>query len=143
MTKPSSADKQETIPDILMAMGAVHQVIENYQLDRKLSHLILLRASQINRCAYCIEMHTREARRDGESQQRLDTVIVFDQVDHFSRQEKRALAWTEALTYLEPCTDFSSLRKTLKEDFSETDIDVLTSLIAMINLWNRVRRAGH
>ena len=88
-------------------------------------------------------MHTREAREDGETSQRLDRVIVWDQVSDFTDKEKAALAWTEALTVLDPKTDLAPLRARLREHFSEKEIGVLTATVGMINLWNRIAISRH
>ncbi len=143
MDKQQAIQYQQHIPDVLQALAKIHTVIDSYELDRTLYHLLLLRASQINRCGYCVEMHTREAREDGESNERLDKLIVWDQVNVFSLREKAAFAWVEALTELNPKADLASLRETLRNYFSDTEISLLTANIAMINLWNRVQISGH
>ncbi len=131
------------IPDVLKSMADVQLAMDGYGLDRTIHHLIQLRASQINRCGFCIKMHTKEARRDGETNDRLDRVVVWDQVSDFSGKECAALAWTEALTVLDARTDLGALRAELREHFSEPEIGVITSTIAMINLWNRVQISRH
>ena len=88
-------------------------------------------------------MHTKEARQDGESNERLDRVIVWDHVHDFSEKEKAALAWTEALTVLDRKTEFGALRARLRQHFTEKEIGVLTSVIGMINLWNRIQVSRH
>ena len=97
----------------------------------------------MNGCGYCVQMHTSDARDDGETNERLDQVIVWDQVECFSDAEKAALAWTEALTDLDSQTDFGQLRARLREHFSEKEIGALTAAVAMINLWNRVNISRH
>ena len=134
---------EQAIPDVLKSMAAVHQAMDEYGFDRTIHHLVQLRASQMNACGYCIKMHTREARQDGESNQRLDRVIVWNQVSDFTPREKAALAWTEALTALNSNVDLSALRDQLRAHFSEQEIGVLTSTIAMINLWNRINISRH
>ena len=129
------------LSDIIQALGGVHRAMDGHGLDRGLQHLVWLRASQINRCGFCVEMHTREAREDGETSERLDRVIVWDQVEDFSERERAALAWTEALTELDPRVDRDLLRERLKQHFSDEEIGVLTVSIAMINLWNRINIA--
>jgi AhpD family alkylhydroperoxidase len=134
---------EQQIADVLEALGGVHTVLDRHGLDRKLRHLVMLRASQINRCAFCVKMHTREARQDGETSERLDRVVVFDQVNDFSEAEKAALAWTEALTVLDPRTDYASLRGRLRAHFSDNEIAALTANVAMINVWNRLHVSRH
>jgi AhpD family alkylhydroperoxidase len=134
---------EQEIPDVMRAMAAVHEAIDAHGLDRTIHHLVQLRASQINRCAFCIKMHIREAREDGETSERLDRIVVWDQVSDFSEREKAALAWTEALTGLDPRTDLGGLRARLREHFSEGEIGALTATVAMINLWNRINVSRH
>ena len=131
------------ISDIIKALRGVHQVMDGHGFDRTIQHLVWLRASQINRCGFCVQMHTREARQDGETSERLDRVIVWDQVDDFSERERAALAWTEALTERDRRIDLAPLRSRLERNFSDEEIGVLTVAIAMINLWNRINVAGH
>ena len=134
---------EQEIPQVLKSMAAVHGTMDAYGLDRTIHHLVQLRASQINSCGFCVKMHTKEARQDGESNERLDRVIVWDQVSDFSEKEQAALAWTEALTVLDQKIDLGALRARLREHFSEKEIGVLTSTIAMINLWNRINISRH
>ena len=131
------------IPDVIASMARVNAAIDSTGLDRPLQHLIQLRASQMNGCGYCVQMHTSDARDDGETDDRLDQVIVWDQVDCFSAREKAALAWTESLTALDAQGDLGQLRARLREHFSEREIGALTASIAMINLWNRVNISRH
>ncbi len=143
MSDTKAVNYEAEIPDVLQALADVHDVMDAHGLDRLLHHLVLLRASQINRCGFCVQMHTREAREDGEISQRLDRVIVWDQVSDFTDKEKAALAWTEALTELDPKTDLATLRARLREHFSEKEIGVLTATVGMINLWNRIAISRH
>jgi len=131
------------IPDILQAMGQVHSVIDGHGFDRTLYHLVLLLASQINQCDYCIEMHTREAKENGESKERLDYVKDWHQCDVFSPREKTAFSWTEALTKLDKLSNPEELRAELCRYFTDKEISLLTVNIAMINLWNRIRISEH
>ena len=134
---------EQQIPDVLKSMAGVHEVLDKHGFDRTIHHLVLLRASQINRCGFCVRMHTIEARQDGETSERLDRVVVWDQVNDFSDREKAALAWTEGLTTLDPNTDIGLLRARLREHFSDKEIGILTATVGMINLWNRVNISRH
>lgn len=134
---------EREIPEVFKAMTAVHRVVEGYGLDPTIHHLVVLRASQINGCAHCVKMHLREARQHGETQDRLDRLVVWSHVDDFSEPEKAALAWTEALTRLDPRTDYAPLRARLREHFSEVQIGALTSTASLINFWNRLQVAQH
>ncbi len=138
-----AVDHEQHIPDILQAIGQIHGVIDSHGLDRKLYHLVLLRASQINQCDYCIKMHTREALEDGENRLRLNIIKNWKQIDAFNPQEKAALAWVEALTKLDDLPKLGELRNELRQYFTDKEISLLTANIAMINLWNRFRISGH
>ena len=131
------------IPDVYPALLKVSETIAAQGLDKKLQHLIHLRASQINGCAFCVKMLLRDAREDGETQDRLDRLVVWAHVNDFSEAEKAALAWTEALTTLDHKTDYASLRGRLRQSFTDKEIGALTANIGMINLWNRIQVSAH
>jgi AhpD family alkylhydroperoxidase len=141
--RTSAVRYEQELPDVLQAMQGVHKVIDTYGFDRTIYHLVLLRASQINGCAHCVKMHTREAREDGETNDRLDRVIVWEHVSDFDERERAALAWTEALTYLDRKTDYGALRKQLRKHFNNKEIAVLTAIVGMINMWNRLGVSRH
>ena len=143
MTQIKAVAYEQVIPDVMQAMAQVHAAVDGVGLDRTIHHLVQLRASQINRCGFCIKMHTREARQDGETSERLDRVIVWDQVCDFSEREQAALAWTEALTLVDQRADLGQLRSRLRQHFSEQEIGALTATVAMINLWNRINISRH
>jgi len=143
MTATTAVRYEQAIPDIFQAMNGVHAAMESHGLDRKLQHLVRLRASQINGCAFCIKMHIREAREDGETNDRIDRVIVWNHVSDFTDAEKAALAWTEALTAIDGKTDLGALRARLRQHYSEEQIGVLTANIAVINFWNRFQVSRH
>ena len=130
-------------PEIFGHLGHTHVLMANHGLDHALSALIELRASQINQCAYCVAMHLDQARKISVSQAKLDSLVVWREVDHFSPAEQAALAWTEALTYLDRDFDLSDLRQDLRKHFSDEEISVITTDIGMINLWNRVQKSKH
>jgi len=131
------------IPDAIQAFAVAAQTLGAQGLDRRLAHLVTLRASQINQCAFCVKMHIREALEDGETHDRLGRLIVWRHVTDFTPAEKAALAWTEALTVIDPAADLGPLRAALRESFTDKEIAALTATVAMINLWNRVQVAGH
>lgn len=143
MSASSATSYEQTIPDVLQTMARVHQVLDTYGLDPKIQHLVRLRASQINRCGFCVKMHTKDARQNGETSERLDRVIVWDQVSDFTNAEKAAFEWTEALTSLPTKTHLGSIRARLSEHFSAAEIGALTAEVAMINLWNRINVSKH
>lgn len=88
-------------------------------------------------------MHINEAREDGETNERLDRLVVWNQSSDFSARERAALAWTEALTQLDRKTDYEPLRSALQAHFSQAEISALTATVAMINLWNRIQISAH
>ncbi|MDY7106709.1 MAG: carboxymuconolactone decarboxylase family protein [Actinomycetota bacterium] len=131
------------VPEIMRHLLAVEAEIARSTLDVGLVHLVKLRASQINGCAFCVRMHAAEARRDGETDDRLDHLVVWHHTDDYSAAEKAAFAWTEALTEPDGAADHGRLRAALREHFDDTAISYLTAAVAMINLWNRVQISHH
>lgn len=134
---------QDFAPSILKRFLAASGEIGKSPLSPRLRHLLDLRVSQINQCAYCVMMHTSEALQDGERQERLQRLTVWRYVDDFTDAEKAALAWAEALTELDPKMDYAPLRKTLRAHFDEASISAMTAAVAMINLWNRMQISNH
>lgn len=143
MSDTSPVKYHELIGDIFQAMQAMHKVMEAHGLERGLVHLVRLRASQINGCAFCVKMHIREAREHGETSERLDRLVVWRHVGDFSAREKAAFAWTEALTELDPKAGRGELRAQLRTQFTDKEIAALTAEVATINYWNRIQVSGH
>ncbi|MFU8925820.1 carboxymuconolactone decarboxylase family protein [Acinetobacter puyangensis] len=140
----SDIHPNKQLPDAIKYLYQIHAYLNDLSIiDSKLYHLILLRASQINGCAFCIKMHISEALKNGEEQQRLDQLIIWQHSDKYSAEEKVAFAWVEALTRLHPQTNYAVLRLALSEYFNEQQISALTLLTSMINLWNRIGIAQH
>ena len=107
-------------------------------IDKKLRAVVELRVSQINGCAYCVDLHTTEARRAGETTQRLDCLTVWREVTFFDDAEKAALEWTEAITTVATNGAPKHLYNALTEHFSEEEVVDLTLIIAQMNAWNRL-----
>jgi len=122
----------------LQSMLALEKYISESGLDHKLVHLVKMRASQINGCAYCLDMHSLEARAVGESEQRLYTLEAWRETPFFSDRERAALAWTEALTLISQTHAPDDVYEELRKQFSENEIVDLTFAIGAINLWNRL-----
>jgi AhpD family alkylhydroperoxidase len=122
----------------LQSMLALEKYIAESGLDAKLVHLVRMRASQINGCAYCLDMHSIEARVAGESEQRLYTLDAWRETPFFNNRERAALAWTEALTLISQTHAPDAVFEEVKQNFSEKEIVDLTLLIGTINLWNRL-----
>ena len=125
-------------PEGLKALIALDAAVGKLGLERQLLDLVKLRASQINGCAYCVDVHSADARKNGESERRLFAIPVWREVPFFSARERAALAWTEALTRIAdthaPDADFDAL----KASFSESEMVNLTLAIVTINAWNRL-----
>jgi len=134
---------RENIPHLLEAMLSVHNLLQKESLDQKLVHLVLLRVSQINRCHFCVDMHVRDARKAGESNERLDMLTVWEHSDLFTDAEKAAFAWAEHLTLLDPDRELGPDRKRLRAWYSEREISALTVVVSMINFWNRLNISNH
>lgn len=107
-------------------------------LDRKLSELVKIRVSQINGCAYCLDMHCKDARAFGETEQRLHNLIAWRETNFFSEKERAALAWAEANTLIHQNKISEPLYKSTREYFTEEELVDLTLVITTINSWNRI-----
>lgn len=136
-------DYPNRVADVYGALAEIEAVLAKKGIDKGLNHLVKLRASQMNGCGFCVKMHTAEARQDGESNDRLDRLVVWRHVADYTSAEKAAFAWTEALTVLDAKTEFGVLRAELRQHYSDEQIAVLTSLVSMINLWNRFAISNH
>jgi AhpD family alkylhydroperoxidase len=125
-------------PETYKALLGVHQHLSRAFPDAKLRALIEIRASQINGCAYCLDLHTTEARHLGESQQRLDCLAAWRETPFFTERERAALGWTEAITLVAETRAPDAVFDEVKKHFSEAELVDLTAAIGMINLWNRL-----
>ena len=125
-------------PETIKALVAVEDQIKASGLELSLIELVKTRASQINGCAYCIDMHTTDARKGGESEQRLYLLNAWRESPALSPAERAALAWTEALTRVGESRADGADFEALRPHFSDKEIVDLTYLIGMINFWNRI-----
>jgi AhpD family alkylhydroperoxidase len=131
-------DYRKYAQEPLQQLLAIEKYIAESGLEPKLIHLIKMRASQINGCAYCLDMHSIDARTAGESEQRLYTLEAWRETPFFSERERAALAWTEAVTLISQTHAPDDVYADMQKHFSEKEIVDLTLVAAMINLWNRV-----
>jgi AhpD family alkylhydroperoxidase len=131
-------DIMKVAPDALKPMFALENYVNKSDLERKLIHLVKTRASQINGCAYCLDMHTHEARHDGETEQRLYLLSAWRESPLFSDRERAALEWTEALTLISETQAPDQAYERARAQFSEAELVNLTMLIVAINGWKRV-----
>lgn len=125
-------------PDIMKQVMTLNEAANNCGLEHSLLHLIKLRASQINGCSYCVDMHTREARRDGETEQRVYLVSAWRESPLYSDRERAALEWTETLTALAGHHVEDESYDAVRAHFSEEEMVKLSVAIGMINVWNRL-----
>jgi AhpD family alkylhydroperoxidase len=131
-------DFRAAAPEAYAAVSAVERHIQSCGLEESLLELVKLRASQINHCAYCLDMHSRDARRHGETEQRLDVLAAWQETPLYSPRERAALAWTECLTAVATDGAPDAAYQPLEALFSPKEIVELTVLIGLINLWNRL-----
>ncbi len=126
-------------PDAYKAVAALEQYVqEESGLERRLVHLIKLRASQINGCAYCVDMHVKEARHDGLSEQWINLLCVWHELPIYDARERAVLGWVDAVTKISETGAPDSAFEPLKEFFSEAEIAKITVTIGAINVWNRI-----
>jgi len=128
----------EVAPNAIKGMLELEKYVHGSGLERTLYELVKTRASQINGCAYCIDMHTKDARKAGETEQRLYALNAWRETPFYTERERAALAWTEALTLISENDVPESLYKATREYFNEAEIVALTMAIIAINGWNRL-----
>ena len=129
-------DFQALAPDAYQTVLALGGLAAKAGIDKQLLELIKLRASQINGCAFCVQFHILQAERLGVSADKLNLVVVWREAPQFSRRERAALAWTEALTQLGHGVSDEVYAEATTE-FSEKELAYLTSAVGVINAWNR------
>jgi len=110
-------------------------------IEQALSHLVDIRASQMNGCAFCLDMHVKEAKLHGERELRLYHVAIWRESPLFTPKERAALAWTEALTQIAPTGVSDEIYAEVREQFSEKELSTLTFRVMGINAWNRANVA--
>ncbi len=125
-------------PDAYKALGGVEAYLHNSGLEHSLIELVKMRASQINGCAFCLNMHSADARKGGETEQRLYLLNAWRETTWYTPRERAALAWTEHLTKVSTDGAPDSAYNELAELFSPKEVVDLTLLIGQINLWNRI-----
>jgi AhpD family alkylhydroperoxidase len=131
-------DYAKASPGSTAAMHAVERYVRECGLERRLLELVKLRASQINGCAYCVDMHTKDARAHGETEQRLYAVVVWRDAPFFTERERAALAWTEAVTLVSQAQVPDNVFEIARQEFSDKELVDLTMAVITINGWNRL-----
>ncbi len=124
------------------AMLGLEEYLKKCGLEASLLHLIKMRASQINGCAYCLDMHWKDARANGETEQRLYSLDGWEECPYYTERERAALAWTDAVTRINDNHLPDELYQRVKPHFSEKELVDLTLAVATINAWNRLAIAG-
>lgn len=131
-------DYYQTDPKAIMGMMELEKYVAGSALEMSLYELVKLRASQINACAYCIDMHSKDARKAGETEQRLYALSAWRETSFYSERERAALAWTEAMTLISENNISDSLYEEVQKHFTEKEHLALTMAIIAINSWNRL-----
>ena len=129
-------------PGILQAMLGLEKQVSKSRLDTKLLDLVRMRASQINGCAYCLDMHSKDARAAGETEQRLYGLNAWRETPYYSARERAALEWTEALTLITEGHVPDEVYDRVRQEFSEDELAHLSLAIVAINGWNRLNVAA-
>lgn len=127
----------KSAPEVMKAMTTLEQQIARVSLEKPLVELVRLRASQINGCAYCIDLHAGDARKSGESERRLTALSAWRETPFFSERERAALEWTESLTLVAKRSVSDKVWETVQPQFTATEIVELTLVVTAINAWNR------
>jgi len=128
----------QAAPDTMKALMALETQIQASGLEQSLMELVKTRASQINGCAFCINMHTQDARKRGETEQRLYLLNAWREAPVYTDRERAALAWTEAVTLISQTHAPDDVYNEVRAHFSEAETVNLTALIGAINSWNRI-----
>ncbi|MFP3602498.1 carboxymuconolactone decarboxylase family protein [Paraburkholderia sp. SIMBA_053] len=124
-------------PAAIKAMLGLEERIGKSSIEKSLADLVRLRASQINGCAFCVDMHTADARKAGETDRRLATVVTWRETPFFTDRERAALEWTEALTLVSHDHVPDAVWEAVRPHFGDEELVDLTLLISAINAWNR------
>ena len=128
----------KSTPGAYEAMDSLDQYLQKCGLEKPLIFLIQLRASQINGCAYCLDMHWKDLRAIGETEQRLYSLDAWRECPYYTDRERAALAWTEAITLINNAHVPDSIFEEVSPHFSEKELSDLTLAVATINAWNRL-----
>ena len=129
-------------PGVYDAMDALDQYLATCGLEESLLHLVRLRASQINGCAYCLDQHWKDLRAIGEGEQRLYSLDAWRECPYYSEREQAALAWTEAVTNLTSGHVSDAVHEAVRPHLNEKELSDLTLAVAAINAWNRLSIAA-
>jgi AhpD family alkylhydroperoxidase len=129
-------------PGVMQAMLGLERQVHKAGLDSRLLDLVRMRASQINGCAYCLDMHSKDARANGETEQRLYGLEAWRETPYYSERERAALEWTEALTLVSESHVPDEVFERVRAQFSEDELVHLSLAVVAINGWNRLNVAA-
>jgi AhpD family alkylhydroperoxidase len=135
---PERLNYAKTFPEGIHALRMLEKTIRESGLEPSLVELVKTRASQMNGCAYCIDMHTKDARAAGETEQRLYALSAWHETPFFTSRERAALAWTEAITNIQQGHASDEAYEEVRREFDEPALMRLTMAITQINTWNRI-----
>src|ERR1700760_480880 len=138
MTMKLRMNFQQAAPETVKAMMALENQIQSSGLEKSLMELVKIRASQINGCAFCINMHTEDARKRGETEQRIYLLNAWRESPLYTDRERAALAWTESVTLIAETRAPDDVYAEVRGQFSDAETVNLTALIGAINAWNRL-----
>jgi AhpD family alkylhydroperoxidase len=130
-------DYAKFAPGAMKAMRGLQTYLDSTELEHSLLELVKLRASQINGCAYCVDMHSLDARAGGETEQRLYSLSVWQESPFYTERERAALLWTESLTLIAENHVPDAVYESVRKQFNEKEIADLTLAVVLINGWNR------
>ena len=133
----SRLNSYQAAPGVMKAMMALEAEVAQSGLEPSLVELVKIRASQINGCAFCLHMHTRDARARGETEQRIYLLDAWRESPLYSERERAALAWTEAVTLVSHTHVPEEVYEQAKTIFTDEELVKLTLLVVAINAWNR------
>ena len=131
-------DYSSAAPGLMKALNGLQHYVDHSSLESSLLELVRIRASQINGCAYCLDMHTKDARAAGETEMRIYTLSAWRETPFYTARERAALEWTEALTAISTSHVTDELYARVREQFAEAELADLSGAIIMINAWNRL-----
>ena len=125
-------------PEGFMALGNVMQIVAQSGIEHALLHMVYLRVSQINECPYCIDLHWRDATKEGVDARKLNALTIWRDTPFFSDKERAALQWAESVTYMEDQASMEDSFEEVSEFFSEEQVVNLTFAISQMNAFNRI-----
>ena len=137
-TQSPRIDAMKVAPEGYRAMAGLERYIRQSGLEPPLLELVRMRSSQINGCAYCLDMHSKDARAAGETEQRLYALDAWQEAPFYTGRERAALAWTEAVTLVNQGHVPDEVYELARTQFSEKELVDLTLAVATINAWNRI-----